>query len=106
MSLLKPLEFKSNLCFTRIFGLNLHKNASTGKLEYSNRPGIKVYPLGDTESTRSNSHCGFDGMCNLLPTDGYFELSLAYFETMRKFYEEMGYVHGLTMQGLPYDWRI
>lgn len=106
MSLFRPLDYTANICFTTIFALDIIQNKKTKILSYKSRAGVTVYPVGDTKSTAKNSHCGFDGMCNLLPTEKLIELGMQYFNNMRIFLEKIGYVHGLTMQGLPYDFRL
>lgn len=115
MSLIRPFYYGSNLCFTHIFGLDFVKktatsnhndNSTTSTIEFKNREGIRILPYGDTNLTQKNSHCGFDAMCDLLPTDDILELSASYLYSLRIVLEGMGYVHGLTMLGIAYDWRL
>lgn len=105
-SFIRLLDNDPNKCFTTIFGMDISKDEKTGLLHFSDKKGVSISPLGSTESSRRNSHCGFDAMCNMLPTNDYIELNLDFFEPMRVFLEKMGYVHGLTLQGLPSDWRL
>lgn len=102
MSFLRPFYQNKN-CFSGIFGFNL-KIDHNGKVTVSQHPGVKVSTYGSTASTRKSSECGYESIQNLLPI-GVQPAKYRYFQTMKEALGNAGYVTGLTMQPLPYDWR-
>jgi len=70
------------------------------------QPGVTVYPLGESPDTTSDSECGFDAIQNtypaaIQPADRYL-----YFGRLKDALISAGYIVGLTLQALPYDWRL
>ena len=68
--------------------------------------GFKIIPFGLTSSTRSKktSQCGFTAMSNMI--SGVRLSKTQNMWAIRHLLEDMGYVSGLTVQALPYDWRL
>jgi hypothetical protein len=92
-------------CFTGLFGMKWTKDSS-GKLVPVQNPGVKVVPMGFSPGTRTNSKCGFDAICDILPVAAFLSPALyKVFEKFRINLEGMGYRIGLNLQAMPYDWR-
>jgi len=72
-----------------------------------NSPGVKLRPAGLTPETykKTDYDCGMDAVCDLLP-DIPNPADQQYFKTIRDKLTDMGYVSGLTMQAIPYDFRV
>lgn len=104
MSILTPLQENKD-CFSGLIGTDY--DTSTQKISYKPRPGVTIKPLGATSSTQTKStgNCAFDGVQNLAPDIPNPEAS-AYFLGFKKRFEDMGYEIGLTLQAVPYDFRI
>lgn len=77
------------------------------RIDNAHVPGIQIVPLGLTESSRQNSKCGFDAITNLVgdTLSKYLPNKVKAFELLRTQLENAGFMNGLTMQALPYDWR-
>jgi hypothetical protein len=65
------------------------------------RPGLRLTWYGDTPETSDHqlSECGKTALSTL---SAFFP---NFYYKILDFYEYMGYTHGLTLQGVPYDWR-
>jgi len=108
MSFYNPLKKTPNICFSRLLGLDVIENGD--KVEVRSRPGVQVFTFGETqESTDSefkDETCGFKSISNLLPLPESMQFGLGYFDVLRKKLEGMGFKTGVTLQALPYDWRL
>lgn len=95
---------KNKDCFSGLVGLDY--NFEAGKITIKPKPGVKVTPVGTSVETRSKKSwdCGFKGVINIIP-DIPNPRELTYYATTKKRLEEMGYVSGLTMQAIPFDFR-
>lgn len=104
-TLLDPLSYKHQRCFSSVFGMNFDKSSGQAR---SNPPvGITIVPLGMTEESRYNSRCGFDAISNILPISFRLNpLKWQAYNPLRVKLEAAGFMIGLTMQALPYDWRM
>lgn len=106
MDIFNPINSETrNSCFTGIFGVRAIDNNG---IFLKNAPGVKIYPLGDTEPSRKlgESSCAADAIRNLFPLAETVKLSqMEYFGPMLEVLENAGYRHGITLQALPYDWR-
>lgn len=104
-TLLDPISDYYQKCFSSVMGL-IHEESS-GVLRSNPPSGITIVPLGLTESTKLNSNCGFDAITNILPVNQWFSpAKWKAYEGLRIKLEGMGYKVGLTLQALPYDWRL
>lgn len=103
MTLFSPTEDNKD-CFSGLAGLEYNVDGS--KVTIKPKPGITVTPVGTTPETRDKNSwdCGFDGVINIIP-DIPNPRELTYYATTKKRLEEMGYISGLTMQAIPYDFR-
>lgn len=103
MSIITPFK-SSKQCFAGL--IEPEFDFSTGKMVFKPKPGVTIKPVGATPESnlKSNGHCAYDGVQDLLkglPNDG-----TTYMKGLREQLELMGYETGLTMQALPYDWRL
>jgi hypothetical protein len=104
MSIIKPSD-RSRNCWKGLIGLNISGSGSSTKL--SGRNGVTVAPIGDTRQTsvKSKGQCGFTAIEELLPLlvniSGFH-----YFKNFKNTFLSAGYKIGVTMQALPYDYRI
>ena len=104
MSILKPSD-NSRACFSALAGNDIEHLIKSG--ETRSRKGLTVYPLGlsPETSTKASSSCGMEAIINLLPTmiqaKGYSQ-----YRDLYNVLVSAGYVSGINLQALPYDWRI
>ena len=105
MTLLSPLNI-NKACFRGLVHQNYTKTAD-GKLQISAKTGVKISPLGRTPKTssRKKSACGINGIQNLVPSVDKLIYPI-YYSKISKRLKKIGYKAGLTMTGLPYDFRI
>lgn len=103
MTLFSPTE-KNKECFYGLAGLEYTVEGTSVKIKP--KPGITVSPVGTTPETRSKDSwdCGFNGVINIIP-DIPNPRELTYYAVTKNRLEEMGYISGLTMQAIPYDFR-
>ena len=68
------------------------------KFEEVEIPGVQIKIYGDTQETKATSECGRRAMTTTFgyPSNEYALMTL---------FEKMGYVHGVTLQSVPYDFR-
>ena len=69
------------------------------KMENFEIPGIQVRILGDTEQTRDLSKCGRTASTQ------FFGAEPTVYEYVMENFETLGYVQGVTIQNLAYDFR-
>jgi hypothetical protein len=100
-SLLKPTEH-TRTCFSNLIGFTL--TGSGQNLQVKDHIGVTSLVLGESEKTRKTSQCGLDASIDMIPAE--FQVKdTRYFETWKDLWISAGYLHGLTFQVLPYDWR-
>lgn len=95
--------WKNRECGSFLFSVKKKSrvNASGGnsKIEDYEVPGIKVKVFGDSQETKGESQCGRKSITSFagekLTLYGHFFKNL----------DNLGYVSGLTVQALPYDFR-
>ena len=105
MNIVNPGDLQKK-CFTGLLGLTWKKNSS-GQLVQVPVQGISVKPVGLSKETKTNSRCGFDSVCNILPVSKLIAPAIyKVYEPLRVELEKKGYVIGLTLQAMPYDWRL
>lgn len=104
MSILSPDE-KNKDCFAAFFSADYDYSASTPT--YKPKPGITLKATGTTPGSKSYSasKCGSKGIEDLIPDIPNPELTENYKGIIERL-EYMGYESGLTMQSLPYDFRL
>ena len=102
MSVFTPTELNKK-CFAGLVSGAFDK--STGKFVPVNRPGVKVHPVGFTPGSVDGSKCGTTGIQSLIPGVINPEAT-QYFKAITDRFVAMGYIAGLTMQPLPYDFRM
>lgn len=95
---------KTKNCFAAL--IKTEFDYSTGKMVYKPKPGVLVRPVGASpeSNARDNGLCAFDGIQNTLK--GLKNDNTPGYKIIREKLENMGYETGLTMQALPYDWRL
>ena len=106
MSLVDLTNIRANRCFTGIFGLT--PTEKNGKVEMNPPPGVRISTVGSSPKTSTydkEGRCGFTAVEELLPLPINFS-GFHYFRYLRKAFKHRGYVRGLTMQALPYDFRV
>lgn len=102
-SLINPTA-KAHSCMSALFGISWTKNNNL--LVQSAVSGVTVRPVGYTESSRKDSRCGFDSISNILPLlDILTPHKYKMFNPLRASLEAKGYMPGINLQALPYDWR-
>ena len=90
-------------CYSHFMKLVVSINK--GEIEVQEDIGVKVKPLGQTEP-KILSDCGFKAINNLFPwVPETFQSKGKGFSEISKKMVDMGYVSGVTMQPLVYDWR-
>lgn len=107
--LLSPMSLvenkKTETCFSGIARLSL--GSKNGKTTLTGTVGVSLVPIGQTPKTKSGSECGFKAIQDLLPISNIKPAkSAALFRIIKENYLKAGYLPGLTMQALPYDWRV
>lgn len=104
MSILSPLERNKN-CFAAFFSTNYDYTKQSPA--YLPKEGVKLKPVGATPGTRNQeaSDCAMDGIVDLIPDIPNPEWT-GNFKGIRNRLRHMGYESGLTMQAVPYDFRI
>lgn len=104
MSILSPKEEKKN-CFAAFFASNYDYTKQSPA--YVPKPGVIFRTVGATPETRSQqaSDCAMDGIINLIPEIPNPEWT-GNFKGIRDRLVHMGYESGLTMQAVPYDFRL
>ena len=104
MSILSPEE-KNKDCFAAFFAASYDLSSSIPT--YKPKPGITLKATGTTPESRSYSasKCGATGIMDLIPDIPNPELTENYKGIIHRL-EYMGYEHGLTMQSIPYDFRV
>lgn len=68
--------------------------------------GFRIVPYGFSKHTKTynESECGFKAMTNMI--SGIKTSKGRHMLRIKELLESMGYISGLTMLGLPYDWRL
>ena len=104
MTIASPTE-SSKMCFGNL--VQVGYDTSTGKVKPVNKPGITFGVKGFTPETKGlkNSQCGTTGVEDLI--DGIIDPEVTqYFKLFINRLLEMGYKSGLTLQAIPYDFRL
>jgi hypothetical protein len=104
MSVLQPSD-DSRECFSYLMGHDISVLASTGRTEP--RKGLTIYPMGlsPETNTKASSDCGMESIINLFPTMIQFG-GYSQFRDLYNVLKNAGYVSGINIQALPYDWRL
>jgi len=103
-SLLSPTS-RTKACLAAVLGFRYEE--AQGRLQQRPVRGISVTSVGFTPETRKASRCGFDAISNLVPlASSLLPAKFRQFDLLRESLEKMGYRIGLTLQALPYDWRL
>lgn len=105
-SLVKPYG-NSKSCFTGLFGF---KMTGTGtRMKLNPVPGVKISTLGMTPNLgkkKSDFKCGWDAIEDFIPLKHLKIPGTLVFNTMRELFIRAGYKIGVTLQALPYDFRL
>ena len=105
MTLFSP-SAKQKRCFAGL--MTLSYDVSPDGVKVKQIPGITVKIVGTTPETRSKKSwdCGMDGVINIIPDIPAEPAELSYFKHTKEKLEHMGYISGLTVQAVPYDFRV
>ena len=98
--------FSSNTfetCFSKVFELKTVQGSSE-EYRLIEKAGIKIETMGTSDKVK-NEKCAFDAVSNLSPA-GLASINIEQYDNFYKYFTQLGYVAGLTMQALPYDWRL
>lgn len=103
MTLVSGLENNRN-CFSALLGFDTSKVMEGGQL--LEKKGLKISILGDSPKTKSkeDGNCGWDAISEL-----GFGTKTSEFNGLTGFleyFENAGYKNGVSLQALPYDWRL
>lgn len=94
----------------RCFGgfMTLHYKLSEGTIQPFEQDGITITTLGESLDTQKAevSECGFMAIKDTLPVKTPVEKRYRYFGVLGDYLINAGYVYGLTLQAMPYDWRM
>jgi len=104
MTIITPTE-SSKLCFGNLVQVNV--DTSSGTLKPVNKPGVTFSVKGFTPQTQGYkaSECGTTAIENLI--DGLIDPEMTqYYKDFIIRLKDMGYKSGLTLQALPYDFRL
>lgn len=92
---------RTNICFASLIKPHYDSSKPVESMFFP-REGIKIKVHGFSPETKSDNKCGCSAIENLLPlpvqtatTEGFYELNLVL--------QHVGYVPGLTMQAIPYN---
>ena len=102
MNIISPTEL-NKICMAGI--LSAAFTTTGGKFVPVDKPGIRITPEGYTPETVYDSKCGMKAIEDLLQGVPNPE-GPSYFQLISRKLEEMGYINGLTMQAIPYDFRL
>jgi hypothetical protein len=97
-------SLSKNFCFAFVFEMIIDINQPFNQM-VKRRPGIKITTYGFTNSTRPRNKCGSEAISNLMQTP-YQAGPLKAFNDIIKFLERAGYVSGLTLQAMPYNFFL
>lgn len=97
-------SFAKNLCFVNVFELIVDLSKPFDQM-LKPRPGVKIRTFGFTDQTRDSNNCGSGAISNLMASTLQAG-PLKAFNDMIKFLEHAGYVSGLTLQSMPYNFLL
>lgn len=101
MSIISPKDSSTN-CWAHLIKLTYEKK--NGQAFLKKRPGLEILSKGDTDQTNNynGSECGTNSIEELVKgvhgTD--------YYKAMISRLKLLGYISGLTLQAVPFDWRL
>ena len=104
MTLLNPTE-KSKLCFGGL--VQVVYDTSSGKAVPKDKLGVKISPKGFTKGSSgyAGSECGTTAIKDLVK--GIIDPEATqYYRLIIDRLKDMGYLSGLTLQAMPYDFRM
>lgn len=98
---------KSRTCFSGLMGMKIVKDEK-GVITAKDTEGVKIHVLGASKETNTlkTSNCGFDAITDILPLKIIQTHESGYFDNLKTAFEDAGYKIGLTLQALPWDWRL
>jgi len=105
MTIFTPGE-DSKTCFAGFMRAVYKIDDVKKSIVYQDAPGVKILPAGLSPETRAQSeyNCGADSIQNIIP-DIPDPQDEKYFSKILDMLFDMGYVSGLTLQAIPYDFR-
>ena len=103
MTVINPSN-NNRKCFAGLMSINWQRN-SAGELVQVPVQGAVIKPMGLSKETRTNSRCGYDSVCDLVPLGSLAPAIYSVYTQFRETLEARGYKIGLTLQAMPYDWR-
>ena len=103
MTVINPSD-KNKKCFAGLMSINWQRNTA-GDLVQIPLNGAVIKPMGLSKETRTNSRCGFDSNCEIVPLGALAPAIYSVYTQFREKLEARGYKIGLTLQAMPYDWR-
>lgn len=104
-SIIKPFG-PSKKCFSGLMGLKL--TGAEDEIKISPKDGVTIDTLGSTPvmgKTVSKGKCGFDAIGDIMPTELASQGTAAFAKWIDPLLK-VGYKFGVTVQALPYDFRI
>jgi hypothetical protein len=103
MSLVTGLD-SNRACFSALLGFDSSKVKEGGQL--LEKKGLKMSILGDSPktNTKATGNCGWDAISEL----GFGSKNSEFkgLEGFLDYFENAGYKSGVSIQALPYDWRL
>lgn len=99
---LYAISMSNSLCFAQLIKPHLNFDQDVDNL-VSPRKGVKVQIYGYTSGTEESRQCGNKAIGDLLPWSFQINKSVAY-STMIQAFEKMGYVSGVNLQSIPYNY--
>lgn len=105
-SIIKPYG-NSKKCFAGLFGFKMEGTGSIMKILPV--PGVTISVLGTTPgmgNKNSDNMCAWNAIEKLLPLKTLEIAGTLVFSPMRERFMRAGYKLGVTLQALPYDFRL
>lgn len=90
----------ANLCFAQLVSFDVQFNVPIEQM-VKLKDGVKVKVFGFTEKTKDKGECGTGAIINLLPNTQ--NVLSGNFSALMIALKRIGYVSGLTMQAMPYN---
>ena len=95
------ISVSSNLCFANLIKPHFDLSKPPGQIIVP-RKGVEIKIYGFTEGTKKDKDCGGSAIRDLLPLPLQNETTTAFGNFLNSF-EHIGYVSGLTIQPIPYN---
>eukprot|EP01016_Furgasonia_blochmanni_P047212 TRINITY_DN6918_c0_g1_i1.p1 TRINITY_DN6918_c0_g1~~TRINITY_DN6918_c0_g1_i1.p1 ORF type:complete len:723 (+),score=126.39 TRINITY_DN6918_c0_g1_i1:203-2371(+) len=97
-------NYQDSVCWSLLASLKYRKDKN-GQVHYDSPEGTRVTWYGDTNETAKESECGNRAIRDLLNIASIEPGGSKNYKDFIAGLEDLGYVSGYSMQGLPYDFR-